>query len=221
MALTDPVTRHDADDLTPRSTRVGARMTLDEFLALPEDSETALEYDDGVVTQKVAPQYDHGTLTKRLLMTFVRVAEDRQLGVVTPETRFVVPGWAPVPDVSYIRKERLKPESRRRFGKIEIPPDIAIEIVSPEQRVPDLLKKCLRYADVGVPVSLLVDPDEETVYAIRPGQPLRILQGDDRIDLDDVLPGFELTVRALFDSIMPDWLVEDAAPDSAEQPSEQ
>lgn len=53
---------------------------------------------------------------------------------------------------------------------------------------------------------LLVDPDPETVLVFRPGQLLTLLQGDDRIDLDDVLPGFELTVRAMFDALAPDWL---------------
>jgi Uma2 family endonuclease len=89
---------------------------------------------------------------------------------------------------------------------MDLPPDIAVEIISPDQTLRAHLEKCLRYAEVGVAISLVVDPDDETVYAIRPGQPLRVLRGDDRIDLDDVLPGFDLTVRALFDSIVPDWL---------------
>jgi Uma2 family endonuclease len=194
-------------------------MTLDEFLALPEDSETALEFDHGMVTQKVAPQSDHGFLGKRLTVALTRAGEDHQLGIVFVERRLVTPqGWAPVPDVSYIRKERLKPESGRRFGRMDLPPDLAIEIISPDQPVRELLEKCLRYAEVGVAVSLVVDADDETVYAIRPNQPLRVPRGADRIDLDDVLPGFELTVSGLFDSIVPDWLVEEPPPDST--PSE-
>jgi Uma2 family endonuclease len=190
-------------------------MTLDEFLALPEDSETALEFDHGMVTQKVAPPSDHGFLGKRLTVALTRAGEDHQLGIVFVERRLVTPqGWAPVPDVSYIRKERLKPESGRRFGRMDLPPDLAIEIISPDQPVRELLEKCLRYAEVGVAVSLVVDADDETVYAIRPNQPLRVLRGADRIDLDDVLPGFELTVSGLFDSIVPDWLVEEPPPDS-------
>jgi Uma2 family endonuclease len=94
------------------------------------------------------------------------------------------------------------------------PSDIAVEIISPDQTVRELLQKCLRYSGIGVPVSLLVDADDETIYAIRPGQPLRVLRGEDRIDLDDVLPGFDLTVQGLFDSIVPDWLVDEAAPET-------
>jgi Uma2 family endonuclease len=213
MALIDPSSSVDTSDLTPRSRWVGARMTLEEFLALPEEK-PHLEYDRGVVTQKVAPQFDHTSLQSELLKRFDRLGIELHHGVARPETRIVTPDWSPVPDVSSYRKERLKPESRRRFGKIEIPPDIAVEILSPDQTVREQLQKCLRYAEIGVAVSLLVDADDETIYAIRPGQPLRVLRGDDRIDLDDVLPGFELTVQALFDSIVPDWLVDEPAPEA-------
>jgi Uma2 family endonuclease len=188
-------------------------MTLEEFLALPEE-ESSLEFDDGLVTQKVAPQSDHGRLGKQMTVHLTRVGEDQHLGMVFVERRFVILGWAPVPDVSYIRKERLAPLSGRRIGRLDIPPDIAIEIVSPDQTVREQLEKCIRYADVGVAISLVLDADDETVYAIRPGQTPRILRGDDRIDLDDVLPGFDLTVKALFDSIVPDWLFEEPAPDA-------
>jgi hypothetical protein len=48
-------------------------------------------------------------------------------------------------------------------------------------------------------------PNDKTVFAFRPGAPLRALGGNDRIDLDDVLPGFELTVAGLFDLLVPPW----------------
>lgn len=225
MALTDPSSRLTTADPTPRSHWVGARMTLDEFLALPEEK-PYLEWDNGVVVQKdvprarknvsdvVPPQADHGSLQVEMAVQLDRVNRDRHLGRVFTETRFQAPGWAPVPDVSFVRKERIPPGTRRRFGRFDLPPDIAVEIVSPDQTVREQLQKCLRYAEVGVPISLVVDGDDETIYAIRPGQPLRVLRGDDRIDLDDVLPGFDLTVQALFDSIVPDWLVDEAAPDA-------
>jgi hypothetical protein len=60
------------------------------------------------------------------------------------------------------------------------------------------------------------------VLVFRDGQPLRLLQGDDRIDLDEVLPGFELTVRAMFDALAPDWLDDEeeaASQDAREAPA--
>jgi Uma2 family endonuclease len=210
---TNPTSRVETAEPPTRSRWDGARMTLEEYLALPEEK-PYLEYVNGVVKQKVAPPIDHSSLQTVISARFNRVASVHRSGMAFTELRIVTPDWAPVPDVSFIRRERLRPQSRRRFGKIEIPPDIAVEIISPDQTVRELLQKCLRYSGIGVPVSLLVDADDETIYAIRPGQPLRVLRGEDRIDLDDVLPGFDLTVQGLFDSIVPDWLVDEAAPET-------
>ena len=89
------------------------------------------------------------------------------------------------------------------------PPDLAIEIVSPGQTLSGQIRKCLDLVARGTTVALLVHPGEESVFAFRPDQPLHVLQGDDRIDLDDVLPGFELTVRQLFEAVNWSWLDED------------
>jgi Uma2 family endonuclease len=88
-------------------------------------------------------------------------------------------------------------------------PDLAVETLSPEESVTLLIAKCLRYLTFGTKVSVLIDPDQETVLTFRPAQPLRILQGQDRIDLDDVLPGFDLTVQGLFDAIASEFPDED------------
>src|SRR4051812_38745223 len=101
MPLTEPTPRRDWNDLTPRSRRDGARMTLDQFLALP-DERPPLEWDNGVVLQKRSP----------------RSARNVPHEAVSPA------------------------KLRHRLAEIEIPPDVAIEIVSPEQRVGDLLNKC-------------------------------------------------------------------------------
>lgn len=208
MTLTDRNLTSEADqpdDWTPRSRWVGARMTLTEFLSLP-DEETSLEYDDGLVTQKMAPFSDHGSLQYQLAKHLDLAGEMRELGMVFTETRFVTPSWAPVPDVSYYRAERIEPKSQDEIGDFDIPPDIAIEIVSPSQSVGAMLRKCLRYAELGVPISLVVDRIDKTVYDIRPGGTLRVLRGDDPIDLEPVLPEFNLTVQTLFGLVMKPWL---------------
>jgi Uma2 family endonuclease len=112
-----------------------------------------------------------------------------------------------VPDLVFYRRERLR--VRQAPADLTDPPDLAIEIVSPEQRLADLLKKSVDYIGRGTAVAAVVEPREETVMIFRPGQPLIVLQGDDRIDLDDVLPGFELTVRQLFEAVNWSWLDEE------------
>jgi len=193
---------------------VGRRMSLDEFLALPEQ-EPALEYDDGVVTQKMSPEINHGSVAFTFAAEMDRVASQRRLGKASIEIRFRAGGATYVPDASYYRKERLQLRAPKRFVQLADAPDIAVEVVSPEQGVIGLIGRCLRYLELGVSISILAAPDDEAVLVFRPGQPMRVLQGDDRIDLDDLLPGFDLTPRRLFDSIVPDWW---DSPSDAESP---
>jgi Uma2 family endonuclease len=204
MALSDrPTTSSTLPDDTGPSRWVGARMTLEEFLALPEEK-PYLEYDHGVVTQKMAPFADHSSIQIEFGQALNLTARPGRLGRVFTEMRFVTPDWAPVPDISYYRQERIHPRSRDAFGDFNLPPDLAIEIVSPSQSLGEQMRKCLRYAGLAIPVSLVVDPADRSVYAVRPGQPTQVLRGDDRIDLDDVLPSFSLTVNQLFAASAPD-----------------
>src|SRR5437660_1249822 len=61
----------------------------------------------------------------------------------------------------------------------EEPPDIAIEIVSPQQSVNRLVRRCIRFNEDGVRIALLVDPRDESVMDFRSGALPRGLRGDD------------------------------------------
>lgn len=202
------ITTHPAlpEDSVP-SPWLGQRMTLAEFLALP-DHKPSLEFDRGVVTQKMPPKPVHGRLQPLLVQLFNEVAGPKQLGIAFSETRFVTPDWAPVPDVSYYRRERITLKDGALPDEFTIPPDLVVEIVSPSQNVTALIRKCLRHIDVGVPIAVLIDPSDQAVLLFRPHRAPRILQGDDRIDLDEVLPRLELTVGGLFAALVPDWLAQ-------------
>ena len=175
------------------------RMSLQAFLELPEE-EPALEFDDGVVTQKVSPQGKHSILTYRLAERFNRFAEPRQLAFAFPELRTTFADFSPVPDIAIYRWERIPRDSdgtvANRFVE---PPDLAIEIVSPQQSVTSLVRKCLRFVERGVPIVLLIDPGDESVLRFGPSADVQVLRGADPIDLSEVLPGFELTAQAVFD----------------------
>ena len=90
-------------------------------------------------------------------------------------------------------------EALRRVA--EEPPDLVVEIVSPEQSTNALVRRCLWYVANGVGIALLVDPSDRSVILFRPGSTPIGLSGEDRIDLGDLLPGLELTVQQLFDTL--------------------
>lgn len=177
------------------------RLTLGEFLKLPEQK-PALEFDDGVVTQKVSPQGEHSALQYEFAERVNRFARPKKLARAFPELRGTYAGGSLVPDVAVYTWARIpRAPSGRVANRFREPPDIAIEILSPSQRRADLVSRCRRFLERGARVALLVEPRRESVTAFRLEMPERILRGTDRIDLDDVLPGFELTVRELFSAL--------------------
>jgi Uma2 family endonuclease len=176
-------------------------LTLEQFLQLPE-AEPALEYIDGVVTQKASPHGPHSTAQYRIAERINRHAEPRKLAFAFPELREVFGGSSPVPDVSVFRWDRIQRDVRGwAEGRFSAPPDIAIEIASPGQTVRALMARCRWYVEHGVIIAVLVRTSNETVTMVRHGQPDEVLRGADRIDLSPVLPDFELTVQELFDSL--------------------
>lgn len=81
------------------------------------------------------------------------------------------------------------------------PPGVAVEIVSPEQSVTALIRKCLWYVGNGVKAAVIVDPMDRTVLLFRAGQLHRVLQDAEAIDLSDVLPEFQTTPAEIFGAL--------------------
>ena len=172
--------------------------SLDEFLKWPEQK-PALEYEHGVVSQKVAPNFHHSALQYEFAELINRFARPRRLARAFPELRTTFAGFSRVPDVAVYAWTRIPRDST---GKIIldsfIPPDLAIEIASPGQRINSLVRRCRSFIDNGVQLALLVDPRNESVIVVRPDSVSDPLRGEQQIDLGEVLPGFELTVAELF-----------------------
>ncbi|MDQ3541010.1 MAG: Uma2 family endonuclease [Chloroflexota bacterium] len=177
------------------------QMTVEEFLKLPEEK-PALEFEDGMVSQKVSPKAKHSRLQLFLGGRLNDIAEPRKVAFAFTELRASFGGRSYVPDVAVIRWDRVPFDEVGEFADdIVEPPDIAVEIASPSQSVTALVRRCVWYVENGVRIALLVDPADRSVVRFRPGQNPVVLTGDDVIALDGVLDDFALTVRELFDSL--------------------
>lgn len=181
------------------------RMTLEEFLKLPEEK-PALEFVDGAVTQKVSPNAPHGRLQAKFAVLLDRSATPGRRAMVFTETRtsFRYPSGARslVPDISVYLWDRVPRTPRGRVANdLYVVPDIAIEIVSPGQTVKSQVEQCRWFIEQGASIGLVVNPRTDTITQLRPGTEPRLLRGADRIDPNPVLPGFELTVQELFEAL--------------------
>jgi Uma2 family endonuclease len=174
------------------------RITLEAFLKLPE-KKPALEFEDGVVTQKVPPQGKHVRLQDWLVELVNAHGKEPKLALAFSELRVTFDGLSRVPDVSIYRWERIPRDPDGEVAnEFRVPPDVAIEIVSPGQRPNALVRRCLWYVSHGVGTALLIDPLDRTALQFRADIIPLHLQGEDRIDFGDLLPGFELRVRDVF-----------------------
>lgn len=101
------------------------------------------------------------------------------------------------PDVGFIRKDRIPPpEERPRFPRLA--PDLAIEVLSPSDRMVEVLSKVTMYLQAGVRMVWLVDPRQRTMTIFRPDEPLILLAECDTLDGGNVLPGFSVPITEIF-----------------------
>lgn len=182
-------------------TLTGTRMTLAEFLDLPEE-EPALEFEDGEVTQKVSPKGRHSVLQGALFTFIDGTIRPRRLGRAFTELRATFAGMSRVPDIAVYAWDRIpRDQNGEVVDDFTEPPDIAIEIVSPRQSVNRMLRRCLSFVANEVRAAVLVDPMDRSVIVVRPGNDMQVLDTDATLDLSDVIADLRLSVGALFDAL--------------------
>ena len=101
------------------------------------------------------------------------------------------------PDGSFVARGRL-PDDRTPLGHIRIPPDLAIEVVSPNDLAYEVEEKIEEYLEAGVKLMWVVYPNTQRVLVFRLQGPTTRLGTDDDLSGDDVIPGFTCRVAELF-----------------------
>ena len=101
------------------------------------------------------------------------------------------------PDVSCVRADRLAFDQIGE-GYLATRPDLAVEVISPNDKVYDLEQKLDDYRAAGIPLVWLIFLESRRVRVIRPDGPPRELGPDDVLTGEDVLPGLRCRVSDLF-----------------------
>jgi Uma2 family endonuclease len=174
-------------------------VTAEELEKFPDD-DYRYELVAGRLIRMSPVGFQHGTTVIRLGALLMRHAQERGLGAVMTEVGFKLasnPDTVRAPDVAFIRRDRMPTPEPRGFWNG--PPDLAIEVLSPDDRPDDVREKLAEYLTHGVPVVVVVDPDARHVTVFRPSGPELALAADDVLDLNDVVPGFRCRVRELFE----------------------
>src|SRR5262245_25901690 len=174
-------------------------VTAEELERMPED-DYRYELVEGRLIRMSPAAPLHGSLAANFIMLLGPHVRAHNLGAVGTEVGFKLvsnPDTVRAPDVSLIRRERF-PSTGFRRGFWQGPPDLAVEVLSPDDVYTDTRRKIDEYLRTGCLAVVVLDPDDQTVTIHRRLSVPAILTIDDTLDLDDVVPGFSCPVREIF-----------------------
>jgi Uma2 family endonuclease len=143
---------------------------------------------------------EHGIVALRIGSALFQFVDDHGPGVTFgAETGFKIdvgPDTVRAPDASFVRKSRLSGRITRKFFNGS--PDLAVEVVSPEDTRPEVNDKENMWLAKGTATVWIADPKTMTVAILHVGQPPQILGRGSKIRGEPLLPGFELSINAIF-----------------------
>jgi Uma2 family endonuclease len=180
-------------------TRIRQGMTLEEFLELPDNDD--LEYIDGRIERKVSPQKHHSLLSVRLPARLNGWAEPAGLGFAFVELRCTFAGRSIVADIAFLLKEHIEIDTNGEpVNETWRPPDLHVEIISPQQSVKRARENLAHSTSNGCPLGWLINPEAKprTIDVYCPGRPAERLPADGVLEGEPVLPGFRLPVAEVF-----------------------
>src|SRR5262245_11514581 len=173
-------------------------VTAEELEKFPDD-DYRYELVEGRVIKMSPVGFEHGRIVQRFGARLHRYVEEHHLGAIVNEVGFKLasnPDTVRGPDIAFVRLDRIpKPDPR---GFIRGAPDLAVEVLSPDDRPSEVRAKIDEYLACGVPLVLVIDPVKRTAAAHRQTGPPQISRGDDAVDLGDVVPGFSCTIPEIF-----------------------
>lgn len=178
------------------------QFTAEELLRMPDDG-SRYELVEGELRKMAPAGGEHGYLALEVAAELRNHVKANGLGrVYTAETGFKLssnPDTVRAPDAAFVSRERVEKAGKVR-GYWPGAPDLAVEVVSPNDSYAQVTEKALAWLKAGCGMVLVVDPEEHAVTVYRSRDEIRVLTSGagDTIDGADVVPGWKLPVAELF-----------------------
>jgi len=177
-------------------------MTAEQLMHLPSRGKR-YELKKGKLLMMTPSGALHGDVAMALGVLMRVYASQKKLGkVLAAETGFKIhsdPDTVRAPDVAFVAQERIPPTGIPR-GYWELAPDLVVEVVSPNDSAADVQDKIEEWLNAGVRRVWVVYPDTQTIHIYRSLKDVNVLKPGDRLDGEDVLPGFSCAVEEIFAS---------------------
>lgn len=176
-----------------------ASITPEQLLQMPDADRYEL-VEGELVERKMG--WKSGWIAGRLQALLVRVGDADQCGwLVSSDAGYQcfpdAPSKVRKPDLSFIKARRLPPD-RAPDGHCRVAPDLAVEVISPNDLYSEVEVKVDEYLRANVQLVWVVDPATRSVRVHRSDGTVTDLNEGDELAGESVLPGFRCRVAELF-----------------------
>jgi Uma2 family endonuclease len=174
-------------------------VSADDLFALPEDG-LKHELVRGELRTMTPAGSEHGAIGARLLGRLALPVLDQRLGqLFNADTGFLIarnPDTVRAPDVAFVARERLAEPLPEGF--FPGPPDLAVEVVSPSDRLAEVEGKVQDWLQAGCREVWVVSPRSRRITVYRSASDIRVLSANDTLASAELLPGFACRVAEVF-----------------------
>ena len=173
-----------------------------ELMEQPEYLDRVIELVEGELIEMSKPTRIHGVVAARLTMKIAIHVDEKDLGELSSgDAGFVLErnssGRDTVRglDIAFVSKSRVPVPPD--FTWYEMGPDLAVEVISPNNKTSDTHLKVMQLLNAGARLVWLIYPESRTVVA-HTARGAITLHEHDALSGGDALPGFELPVGDIF-----------------------
>ena len=175
-------------------------VTAEELLDMPGDG-YRYELVRGELRKMAPASYNHGRNAARVAKSLMIHVDDNNLGSVSiAEAGFLLataPDHVRVPDLSFVSREREE-AARPVSGFFPGSPDLAVEVISPNDRYTEVAEKVEDWLAAGTRMVVVVDGRRRVAIVHFRGKEPVTLTERDTLDGGDVVPGWSMPVAEIF-----------------------
>lgn len=178
-----------------------ALLSIDEFLKLPDLGCPRELVRGRVIDLRYPPPY-HGWVCCNVAGLLGNHDRGHELGYIMGYSGVITerdPDTLRGADVAFYSYAKVPKASLERGRYLDVPPDLVIEVLSPDDRWPKVLAKVAEYLNAGVGVVGVLNPENRTLHLHEGDNPVRILNEDDELTLPALLGEFRVRVRQFFE----------------------
>ena len=175
--------------------------TIRDLRRLDRGTGVTCELIDGTLVEKAMGWYE-SLLASVLIELLTQHVRSRKLGaVLAPDGMLrIQPQLVRAADVSFISKRQI---TRRKPSKMDpfpaVVPDLAVEVISKSNTRREIERKLAEYFAAGTTLVWVIDPRTRQATTLTSASNRHTISLDGVLDARDVVPGFRVTLRVLFE----------------------